>query len=103
VVAPREAEAEAEEKGAMDLEKGVLKRRAFPISESHVLIVRRLVWRGREYIDIRFAEWVWGSPRYTKKGIRLRIEHLSKLVKALTEVADTDDLVEFLKASELVE
>jgi len=60
VVAPREAE--AEEKGAMDLEKGVLKRRAFPISESHVLIVR-----------------------------------------ALTEVADTDDLVEFLKASELVE
>jgi len=73
------------------LEEGVLKKRTIPIQREAVLVVRRLVRYGREYVDIRFARTIYGSPRYTKKGIRFRVEHLNKLIMALIEMTKVEE------------
>jgi len=74
----------------MALEK-ILKKNTIPIQGDLILVVRRVVWYGREYVDVRFAKNIYGSPRYTKKGIRFRVEHLNKLIMALIEMTKVEE------------
>jgi len=75
----------------MDLEEeGVLKRQVIPIRRDLTLVIRRLAQHGREYIDIRYAGMPYGKLKYTKKGIRLRAEHLDKLIMALMSAKEIE-------------
>jgi len=73
------------------LEEGALKKEIYmPLQANLALSVRRLTWKGREYVDIRFVSGIYGSLQYTKKGIRIRIEHLDKLITALNKMTEKE-------------
>jgi len=86
-------------KDYMALEK-ILKKNTIPIQGDLILVVRRVVMYGREYVDVRFVQRIYGSPRYSKKGVRLRVEHLNKLIMALIEMTKVEEEVRLRVMSE---
>jgi len=77
----------------MDLEareRGLLDRHVIPLSGDLAIVVRRLVWRGKHYVDIRFATVLpRGGLKYMKSdqrkncAIRFWAKNLEEVMTAL--------------------
>jgi len=76
---------------AIEREPGVIEKRVIKSGKNLVVVIRRLVWRGREKVDVRFAEVVGERfVKYTKRGIRISLEEAKSLTMALMDVLGTE-------------
>jgi len=78
------------------LEKGVKYKHVINVGRDYAIVVRRLVWKGRERIDIRLCEKkqnpnpYHSGLKYTKKGVRMDVKYASELIMALIEASDVN-------------
>jgi len=85
-------------------EPGVIEKRVIRSKGDLLLVVRRLVWNGKECVDVRFAEIVgWRRTKYTRSGVRVSLEVAKSLMLALMDVLGTEVEVEKAKARRVVE
>jgi len=81
-------------------ERGVIEKRVIKNRGNSVIVIRRLVWRGEECVDVRLGELRRNENesephiKYTTKGIRVGLEVAEGLTMALMDVLSAEREVE---------